>query len=207
MKKLLLAAACLAVASPAFAQVDELTEPTAGDFAAVAAPGNPLQTPPGIYAYAAQAADAWFSQLPFAPTVWPDDLLAALKRCDAVVVIDVRDAASYRAGHIPGAVNIPLAELFEPANLARLPTDGTRIVTSCVTGHTGSMAASVLAALGYNAATVRFGWLGWNGGKMKFFSATADAGTVVKGLTSVSAASGTPAPVAVGDAPGGFCGQ
>ncbi len=200
MKKLLVAV-CVAIALPALAQ-EELTEPTAGDYAAVAARGNPLQTPPGIYAYIAQSADAWFSQSPFAPTVWADDLLASLQRCDPVVVIDVRDALSYKAGHIPGAVNIPLATLFEPANLTRLPTDGTRIVTSCVTGHTGSMAASVLATLGYNAATVRFGWLGWNGGKMKFFSASNDAGTIVKGLSSMFVDA---KPVAYGAEPGGYC--
>jgi rhodanese-related sulfurtransferase len=36
------------------------------------------------------------------------------------VLLDVRDAASYAAGHIPGALNLPLAELDERAGaLAR----------------------------------------------------------------------------------------
>jgi rhodanese-related sulfurtransferase len=35
------------------------------------------------------------------------------KAADAgqVLIIDVRDAASYAEGHLPGAINVPLAEL------------------------------------------------------------------------------------------------
>ena len=45
-----------------------------------------------------------------------------------VVVIDVRPAEEYAAGHIPGAVSIPLGEL--PARLDALPA-GTEIVAYC----------------------------------------------------------------------------
>lgn len=45
-----------------------------------------------------------------------------------VLVIDVRPAAEYAAGHIPGAVSIPLEDL--PARLGTLP-DGTEIVAYC----------------------------------------------------------------------------
>lgn len=49
-------------------------------------------------------------------------------RDNAVVVIDVRDAASYASGHIPGALNIPMASV--EANLDRIPKD-REIVTYC----------------------------------------------------------------------------
>lgn len=39
-----------------------------------------------------------------------DELLARIKE-DLVTVIDVRPAEEYAAGHVPGAVNIPLSEL------------------------------------------------------------------------------------------------
>lgn len=46
-----------------------------------------------------------------------------------VLVIDVRPAAEYAAGHIPGAVSIPLEDL--PARLGTLADDGTEIVAYC----------------------------------------------------------------------------
>jgi len=36
-------------------------------------------------------------------------------RPDSVVLLDARDEASYQAGHIPGAVNAPAAELWTPS--------------------------------------------------------------------------------------------
>lgn len=46
-----------------------------------------------------------------------------------VVVVDVRDAASYRAGHIPGARSVPLDELA--SHVTELTTAGKPIVTYC----------------------------------------------------------------------------
>ena len=53
-----------------------------------------------------------------------------LRRAEAgeVLVIDVRPAAEYTAGHIPGAVSVPLDEL--PDRLGALP-DGAEIVAYC----------------------------------------------------------------------------
>ncbi len=45
-----------------------------------------------------------------------------------VTVVDVRDALSFEAGHIPGALNIPLASV--EANIDLLPK-GKSIVTYC----------------------------------------------------------------------------
>jgi rhodanese-related sulfurtransferase len=65
----------------------------------------------------------------------PDDTEAVdraelLRRAQAgqVTVLDVRPAEEYAAGHIPGAVSVPLAEL--PDRLADLPAD-TEIVAYC----------------------------------------------------------------------------
>jgi phage shock protein E len=46
-----------------------------------------------------------------------------------VFVVDVRDAASYADGHIPGAVNVPLGELQK--NLRELKAAKVTIVTYC----------------------------------------------------------------------------
>ena len=56
-----------------------------------------------------------------------DELLLRLKRGE-VIVLDVRPPLEYSAGHIPGAVNIPLAELA--GRLAGLPRQ-PEIVAYC----------------------------------------------------------------------------
>ncbi len=55
------------------------------------------------------------------------DLLKRVKEC-AVTVLDVRPVEEYRAGHIPGALSVPLGKLKEL--LAKLPRD-QEIVAYC----------------------------------------------------------------------------
>ena len=76
------------------------------------------------------------------------------------VIVSVRAAADYAKGHIPGAINIPLADLAKPENLAKLPTD-RKIVVYCYTGHTGSQATAILNVLGYDASNLKFGMASW----------------------------------------------
>lgn len=197
---------CLTLATPALATPPTSPPPLTPEkiaevfaYMRIAAEAEAFHPNPAVFAATAQQAKAWFQAVPFAPVIFAEDLAASLQRCERVFVVDTRDAASYVAGHIPGAVNIPLATLFQPENLSRLPADGTKIVTMCVTGHTGSMAAAVLGTLGYPAFTVRFGWLGWAGGKMKFYSGTAEAPQSV-----VGGAGALGLPVATGAEPGGF---
>ena len=56
------------------------------------------------------------------------DALAARIRSDAVTVLDVRPPEEYRAGHLPGAVSVPLDELER--RLAELPRD-REVVAYC----------------------------------------------------------------------------
>ncbi len=48
---------------------------------------------------------------------------------DAVLVLDVRDANSYRNGHIPGSISIPLGE--EASKAVELRNEKRPIVTYC----------------------------------------------------------------------------
>jgi rhodanese-related sulfurtransferase len=50
---------------------------------------------------------------------------------DRVLVLDVRGADAYAAGHIPGARSMPLATLADPAVVARLKGTTKPIVTYC----------------------------------------------------------------------------
>src|SRR5207248_589944 len=53
---------------------------------------------------------------------------AALRNAGKALVIDVRDAGSYHASHVAGAINIPVDQL--ELHLAELPHD-KHIVTYC----------------------------------------------------------------------------
>ena len=57
------------------------------------------------------------------------DAFKALHDRDAVRVVDVRDAESFRNGHIPGAVSIPLGEVAARAD--ELRNERRPIVTYC----------------------------------------------------------------------------
>jgi rhodanese-related sulfurtransferase/DNA-binding transcriptional ArsR family regulator len=88
----------------------------------------------------------------------PDERRELLARigAGAVTLVDVRPAEEYRAGHLPGARSIPLAEL--EARLAELPP-GREVVAYC-RGPYCSMArtaAEVLSSAGFRARHLDLG--------------------------------------------------
>jgi rhodanese-related sulfurtransferase len=66
----------------------------------------------------------------------------------SLLVLDVRTPAEYAAGHVPGAVNIPNAELG--ARIAELDGERERdIVVYCRTGVRSGQALKVLGKAGF----------------------------------------------------------
>jgi 3-mercaptopyruvate sulfurtransferase SseA len=55
--------------------------------------------------------------------------LKALLKADPVLVLDVRDADRYEAGHLPGAILLPLADLAD--RLSELRGENRPIVAYC----------------------------------------------------------------------------
>ena len=88
-----------------------------------------------------------------------DELLTRARTGD-VVVLDVRPDAEYAAGHLPGALNIPLQELAD--RLDELPADGDVVAycrgAYCVLAHE---AVRLLAEHGRSAARLVDGILEW----------------------------------------------
>lgn len=86
--------------------------------------------------------------------------LAARLRDGVVTLIDVRPGEEFAAGHIPGAVNIPLDEL--PRRLGELPADRTVIAYCrgpyCVFAFE---AVAALRARGYDAHRLADGYPEW----------------------------------------------
>lgn len=91
------------------------------------------------------------------------DLFANLNDGDTSndpVVLDTRAAEDYAAGHVPGAINVNIKEMFTAANLAKLPKD-KQIVSYCYSGQTASQVTGALRLLGYDAYNMQFGMASW----------------------------------------------
>lgn len=80
----------------------------------------------------------------------------------SILVIDVREAHEFEAGHIPGAVSHPLSE-FDPAALADLVRkDGRRPVLSCAAGVRSVQAMAVAQRSGLDLSEhYRGGFKDW----------------------------------------------
>ena len=81
------------------------------------------------------------------------------------VVLDVRNLDEYVAGHVPGAVLIPLREL---AGRQQEIPEGDPLYVICAVGGRSLTAAKALVEAGYPAISVAGGTNGWieRGGKV-----------------------------------------
>jgi len=87
--------------------------------------------------------------------ITPDQLQQRLST-DDVTLVDVREVHEFRAGHVPGAINIPLALI--PVRLHELPSDaeltiicqsGNRSMQACMwLAHQGRASVNVLGGTG-----------------------------------------------------------
>lgn len=73
--------------------------------------------------------------------ITPDELKGLLDADEAVRIVDIRPAAQFRRGHIPGSESIPFHEL--PQRVESL--DGAdRVVTVCPLGKSSVQAARLI---------------------------------------------------------------
>jgi rhodanese-related sulfurtransferase len=73
-------------------------------------------------------------------------------------VLDVRGSDEYVAGHVPGAVLVPLAHLHR--RLGVLPK-AEPVYVVCASGKRSKTAASLLRGAGFDAISVAGGTGGW----------------------------------------------
>jgi rhodanese-related sulfurtransferase len=80
---------------------------------------------------------------------------------ESVFVLDVREPDEFKAGHIEGAVNIPIRALAK--NGIQLPQDkNTPIAVVCKSGIRAAYATMALKLMGYsNVKDVAGGMLAW----------------------------------------------
>ncbi len=82
------------------------------------------------------------------------DELAARK---ATPLIDVRERDEFAAGHVPGAVNLPMSEIGD--RLEELPAGAFDVI--CKSGGRSARVAEALEARGHDATNVEGGTDGW----------------------------------------------
>ena len=81
------------------------------------------------------------------------DIYYGLEQCKATpgaVLLDVREADEFAAGHIPGSINLPLSVLDTAETL--IPDFGTPIFAYCLIGSRSARAVQRLRAIGYKKA-------------------------------------------------------
>ena len=94
-------------------------------------------------------------------TTSTQQLQAAIDAGEKLVIVDLREPELYRAGHIPGAKNIPF-EQFDK-RMGELNADDN-IVLVCHNGPMGDVSGSLLAERGYaHVQNVSGGMAAWRG--------------------------------------------
>ncbi|MBI2954173.1 MAG: rhodanese-like domain-containing protein [Chloroflexi bacterium] len=94
-------------------------------------------------------------------TIPPQELQARMDTGEKLVIVDLREPELFRAGHIPGARNIPF-EQFD-ARMNELKPDDD-IVLVCHVGQMGDVSGSLLAERGYpKVANLAGGMTRWDG--------------------------------------------
>ena len=91
-----------------------------------------------------------------------ENLLTLINAQQAPYIIDIRGANDYALGHVPGAVNVPAADLLShvEANVSSMDDD---IVVVCYSGQSAAFGTSLLKLAGYsNAKSLKFGMTSWH---------------------------------------------
>ena len=89
------------------------------------------------------------------------DEFAQIIKSDYVILVDVRTADEYNAGHIDGARNIDvLKDDFNNIATTSLPKD-KEIAVYCRSGKRSMKAANILAKDGFKVINLKGGWLEW----------------------------------------------
>lgn len=87
-----------------------------------------------------------------------NDLVAQCRGTDSAVLLDVREADEFRAGHIPGAVNVPLSGIGS----IDFPKDRP-VYVYCLRGSRSRTAVGALRKMGYTDANSIGGILSYKG--------------------------------------------
>ena len=90
-----------------------------------------------------------------------DQGVAQCRETPDALLIDVREIDEYRAGHIPGSINVPLSRLTVIDDVA--PDYDAPLFVYCLGGGRSAQAAAQLTEMGYTAVRNIGGINQWHG--------------------------------------------
>jgi rhodanese-related sulfurtransferase len=93
---------------------------------------------------------------------------------DGLAVLDVREPFEWEAGHIEGAIHIPMMQLLD--RLGELPEGRTLVV--CKVGSRSAQVAGYLAQQGYDAVNLAGGLYDWQAAGRALVSESGSPGYV-----------------------------
>jgi hydroxyacylglutathione hydrolase len=96
----------------------------------------------------------------------PSDLLQQIDEGRPPAVLDVRSAAEFKAGHVPGAIHVPFWAVVAGAEVPSPPDQP--IVVYCGHGPRAYMAGAALKRRGYRLVSYLTGhWTAWRNMKLR----------------------------------------
>ena len=131
-----------------------------------------------IQGYLAGGYEAWQAageQIDMIIDVEPDELAMDYDHDERLEVLDVRKPSEYEAGHVKGAISMPLDTMMDPLNIATLE-DERNIYVHCAGGYRSVIAASLIKRQGlHNLRNVLGGY-----GKIKMEKIPIETATKAK---------------------------
>lgn len=100
-------------------------------------------------------------QTPAYVQITQDEAKRMMEEMESVVILDVREQDEYDAGHIPGAVLLPVGTIDEESAASVLADKDTVTLVYCRSGRRSKIAAEALAALGYTQVYEFGGVITW----------------------------------------------
>jgi rhodanese-related sulfurtransferase len=94
-----------------------------------------------------------------APTISAEELAKKTESASKPVLLDVREPGEFAAGHLPGAINIPLAEVEKRAS--EIKAAGSEVVVYCQRGGRARKAEATLAEQGISSVHLDGGMAAW----------------------------------------------
>ena len=137
--------------APAPTEAAPATEAPAAAAPVEAAPAESTDTLAALDAFASSIPDGFLS------IGSADNVKAAMEA--GALLVDVREESDFVAGHIPGAINIPIRTLAQ--NLDKIPVDQP-VIVYCGSGLRAAQAVVALQVLGYdNVKSFPGSWRAW----------------------------------------------
>jgi rhodanese-related sulfurtransferase len=107
----------------------------------------------------------WWLPFGSVPEIAAGELAERVKRKPAPQLVDVRTHAEFAAGHVRGALNVPIGELSR--RLGGLGLDPKRpVVAICLSAHRSVPAVRLLRERGFEAVQLAGGMMAWRAAKL-----------------------------------------